>query len=221
MRIAPARKLVRGFSFMTEDEKDLLNLAAGDSRAIRIGESVLYPPVMVGGKAFQFDPWQNGFLYALQKSGGDMEKACSFVKKPVEWAQKFVSTRKFREFRAAKLNTLAVTNGALFEEWRELGIAGMRGYREWWEGQCELCHGENVYTTVEMEGFRQDDMTLKPTCKVCFQSVAAEIHHEAFSPSREQVQFWSEIGARVSPKIERVQHEFTNETMIFQTEDGV
>lgn len=205
---------------MNDEQKQLLALSAGDSRAIRIGDSVLYPPVMVGGKAFQFDPWQNGFLYALQKSQGDMEAACKFIGKPLEWAQKFVSTRKFREFRNAKLTNAAISNGALFEEWRETGIAGMRGYRQWWSGACALCHEENVFSEMEMEGFRQDDMSLKPSCKVCFQPVAAELHKEDFKPSREQVQFWAELGNRVSPKIERVQHEFSSESFIFKTEDA-
>lgn len=204
---------------MTDDQKQLLALAAGDARAIRIGDTVLYAPVMVGGKAFQFDPWQNGFLYHLQASHGDLEVACRAIGKSLDWAQKFMTTRKFREFRSAKLANAAVSNGALFEEWRETGIAGMRGYRQWWTGACALCHEENVYNEVELESFRQDDMTLHATCKVCFQPVLSEYHKEEFKPSREQVQFWSELGARVSPKIERISHEFSSETFQFQTED--
>lgn len=205
---------------MNDDTKRMLELSAGDARAIRIGESVLYPPVMVGAKAYQFDAWQNAFLYALQKNGGDMEAACGTVGKSLEWAERFVSTRKFREFRNAKLTHAAISNGALFEEWRETGIAGMRGYREWWEGGCGLCHEENTYSTTEIESFRRDDMKLEPQCKVCFQKIEVELKREDFKPSREQVQFWAELGARVSPKIERIQHEFSSETFTFKTEEA-
>lgn len=205
---------------MTDEQRQLLSMAAGDSRAIRIGTTVVYPPLMVGGRAFQFDAWQNGFLFALQKFNGDLEKACATVGKPLEWAEKFMSTRKFREFRNAKLNNNAVSTGALFEEWRDTGVAGMRGYWEWYEGSCQLCHEQNRFSIIEAESFRQDDMNFKAACKICFQPVAIEHKREDFKPTREQVQFWSEIGARVSPKIERVHHEFSKENFIFETEDA-
>lgn len=205
---------------MDDDKKALLNLAAGDSRAIRIGDSVLYPPMMVGAKAFQFDPWQNGFLYWLQELKGDMELACRKVGKSLEWGQRFISTRKFREFRNSKITNLAVNNGALLEEWREIGISGMRGYRDWYEGKCDLCHEDNQFSTTDIEVFRNDDMALLVSCKVCFQPITTEYKKEEFHPTREQVQFWSEIGNRVSPKIERVQHEFSNENFVFAEKES-
>lgn len=211
----------KGDFFVNEDQKELLKLAAGDSRAIRIGDSVLYPPVMVSGKAFQFDPWQNGFLYHLQASQGDMELACRKINKSIEWAQKFVSTRKFREFRNAKLQTLAIRAGDVVDWWWEMGLAGAKGFVEWWEGTCELCHEPNKFSTIEAESFRNEDMVLKAACKVCFQPLSLEYRKEEFKPSREQVQFWSELGNRVSPKIERVSHEFSSENFVFRTEDGV
>lgn len=202
----------------TEDEKALLALAAGDQRAIRIGDQVLYPPVMVGGKAFQFDPWQNGFLFALAKNQGDMVAACRFINKPLEWAQKFISTRKFREFRNAKLQAMSVRAGNILDWWWEMGLAGAKGYVEWYVGSCVLCHEENKFSMTEAESFRQDDMSLKANCKVCLQPIVIEHKQEDFKPSREQVQFWSELGNRVSPKIERVQHEFSSETFQFEAD---
>lgn len=204
-----------------DDKRELLKLAAGDSRAIRIGDSVLYPPVMVGQKAFHFDPWQNGFLFYLQKHSGDMELACNKIGKPMEWAQKFISTRKFREFRTARINASAISNGALFDEWRETGIAGMRGYRDWYESNCGLCNETNKYSVIEAESFRDENMTMKASCKVCLQPVSGmEYKKEEYAPTREQVQFWSEIGARVSPKIERISHEFSSENFVFQEGDA-
>lgn len=205
---------------MTDEQKALLALAAGDSRAIRIGNDVLYPPVMVGGKAFQFDAWQNGFLFALQRDKGDIEKACVFVGKPIEWAQKFMSTRKFREFRTAKMQAMSVRAGNILDWWWEMGLAGAKGFVEWYEGFCDLCREDNRFTTVEIESFRQDDMSIKASCKVCMQPVQIEHKKEEFKPTREQVQFWSELGNRVSPKIERVQHEFSSENFSFESEAG-
>lgn len=201
---------------MTEDEKSLLELAAGDTRAIRIGDQIIYPPVMVGGKAFQFDPWQNGFLFALAKFQGDMNAACRFINKPIEWAQKFITTRKFREFRNAKLQAMSVRAGNVLDWWWEMGLAGAKGYTEWYEATCAICHEENKFTMTEAETARQDDMSFKAVCKVCLQPVALEHKKEAFKPTREQVQFWAELGNRVSPKIERVQHEFSSETFTFE-----
>lgn len=205
---------------MTDDQKALLDLAVGDTRSIRIGDNVLYPPVMVGGRAFQFDAWQNGFLFRLQQYNGDMEKAAHSIGKTVEWAQKFISTRKFREFRNAKLQTMAIRAGNLVDWWWEMGLSGAKGFVEWYQGTCQLCHEENKFTDVEAETFRTDDMAFKAACRVCMQPITLEHHKEDFKPSREQVQFWSEIGQRVSPKIERVQHEFSTETFSFQTEDA-
>jgi len=204
---------------MSMDEKSLLDIAAGDSRAIRIGDTFTYPPVMVGGKSFQFDPWQNGFLFALTKFNGDMSAACRFIGKPVEWAQKFISTRKFREFRNAKLQAMAIRAGNVVDWWWEMGLNGAKGYVERYDGVCSLCHENNRYTVAEAETFRTDDFLFKATCKVCLQGVELVYQKEDFKPTREQVQFWSEIGNRVSPKIERVQHEFSNETFTFATEE--
>lgn len=206
---------------MTDEEKSLLKLAAGDTRAIRIGDTVMYPPVMVGGKSFQFDPYQNAFLFKLSEYNGDMAKACDFIGKPLEWAQKFVSTRKFREFRNAKLQAMAVRSGNILDWWWEMGLNGAKGFVEWYEGPCAICHEENRFTVSEAELFRTDDMKFKANCKVCLQPIEITHKEEEFHPTREQVQFWSEIGNRVSPKIERVQHEFSSENFQFVEGDAV
>jgi len=200
---------------------ELLKLAAGDRRAIRIGDSVMYPPTMVGQKAFHFDPYQNGFLFYLQESKGDIELACQKIGKPLEWGQKFISTRKFREFRNARLQAMATTSGNVVDWWWEMGLAGAKGYTEWYEALCQLCHETNKYSVVEFEAFKDENMAVKVLCRVCFQEVPGfEYKKEEFKPSREQVQFWSEIGNRVSPKIERVQHEFSTETFTFAEGDA-
>lgn len=186
-----------------------------NSRAIVVGNEVVFPPWQVGGKPFHFDAYQTRFLYALQKNGGDLEKACRFIQKPMDWANKFIASRKFREFRNAKLSALAVRNGDLVEWWWEYGMDGAKGFRECYEGACHLCHEKNLYRPTEAEITRDDDMKLNVKCKVCLQGIDVDLKREEFKPSREQVQFWSELGNRLSPKIERVQHSFSKEIFSF------
>lgn len=204
---------------MDDENKRLIDLAAGDSRAIRIGDQVLYPPVMVGGRAFQFDAYQNGFLYALQKFAGDMDKACNFIGKPLEWANKFVQTQKFRKFRNAKLANASVKSGDLVDFFWESTIDGAKGYKEWYTAECQICHESNHYGVGEAEAFRNDNMVFEAKCLVCFQPVTLEYHKEEYKPTREQIQCLQMIGDRVSPKIERISHEFSGETFSFQCEE--
>jgi hypothetical protein len=177
-------------------------------------------PFVIGEKTFYFSLQPRTFIVALQTYGGDIDKACRAAGTTLEWAKKFFSTRKFREFRNAKLRALAQRSGNLVEWWWEMGLSGARGYIEWYEGSCEICHEVNKFTTTEADSFKDDNMQIKATCKVCLQPIQAVEHKkEEFKPSREQVQFWSEIGNRVSPKIERISHEFSSENFVFQTED--
>lgn len=191
------------------------------NRALVIGNEVMFAPLQVGGKAYHFNALQTRFLYALQKHNGDIGSACNFVCQPIEWATKFLSSRKFREFRNSKLAALSVRNGDLLEWWWEYGMDGAKGFRECYEGFCLLCKQKNFYQPTEVEMTRDDNMDLHVACKVCLQPVEAEKKREEFKPSREQVQFWSELGNRLSPKIERVNHTFTSETFVFMPQQAV
>lgn len=202
-----------------EDRKIANELAEG-GKALVVGDSIVYAPLRIGDRHFHFDAFQVRFLYALQKFGGNLEKSAEFCGKSLEWAKKFVISRKFREFRNAKLASSAVRNGDLLDWWWKTGLDGARGFREWYQGSCSICMSANIFETSEIEMFRQDDMTLKPTCKVCLQDITVDYMQEKFAPSREQVQMWSELGNRVAPKIERVQHEFTAENFSFVSEES-
>lgn len=212
-----------GFAFFMDPENKKMVQALQDesAHALIIGNDVIYPPLQVGGKPYHFNAVQNRFLYALQMYKGNIPKACEFVQKDEEWGTKFIGSRKFREFRNAKIAMMAVRNGDLVDWWWEYGTAGATGYREWSEAYCGLCKEKNVYRQTEVEMARADDMTLHISCKVCLQPIDAvdvQLKKEEFKPTREQVQFWSEIGNRVSPKIERVHHEFSAEKFVFVTE---
>jgi len=184
-------------------------------KALIIGNEVVYPPWKVGEKAFFFNAEQTRFLWALQKYGGNIEQAAEFVAKPVEWATHFLASKKFREFKASKIKAASVRNGDLVESWWEFGIDGARGFKEFYVAVCHLCHGKSEYSVPEAELARQDDMSFCATCKYCLQPVEIEYQREEFKPTREMVQIWQELGNRLSPKIERVHHEFSKETFLF------
>lgn len=206
---------------MDQENKRMVHALQDDSaHALIIGDEVIYPPLQVGGKPFHFNALQNRFLYALQKFNGNISRACDFINQPEEWATKFIASRKFREFRNAKIASMAVRNGDFVDWWWEYGMDGARGFRECYEGTCHLCHENNLFKPSEAEMTRADDMSLHVVCKVCLQPLEVVYRKEEFKPSREMVQFWSEIGNRVSPKIERVQHEFSSEKFIFVSEQG-
>lgn len=200
---------------MLPEDKKIAHELYGEAPIV-IGEVVEYRPLQVGGQAFQFDVMQRRFIYALQKYDGDIEKACNFAQRPMEWAQKFLTSRKFREFRNAHL-ALTRNPNELVGWWWEYGLDGAKGYRECYEASCNLCHEINKYRVSEVEATRDDAMKEHVNCKVCLQPVEAALVREEFKPSREQVQFWAEIGNRVSPKVERMLHSFSDETFVFQT----
>lgn len=205
---------------MQKEDRELANEIMDGQKAIVVGDSVTYAPLSIGGRSFHFDSLQIRFLYALQKHKGNLGKACDFVGKSLEWANKFISSRKFKEFRNCKLASMSALNGDLISEWWQFGVDGMRGYKEWYEGNCSICNECNIFTMAEAEMFREDDMTFSAQCKVCMQPIGITHQKEPFKPTREQVQFWDGIGNRKVPKIERVQHEFSNEKMVFITEDA-
>lgn len=204
---------------LDQNDKQMANEIMGQ-KAIIIGNTVSYAPLSVGGKAYSFDAAQVRFLYALQKYQGNIETACNFVGRSMEWADKFITSRKFKEFRNAKLASMSAMNGDLVEWWWQFGMDGARGYKEWYEGICQICDECNVFTTAEASTFQDDSMKFNASCRICMQPISIEYKKEDFKPSREQVQFWSELGNRKVPKIERIQHEFSDTRMEFVTEDA-
>lgn len=187
-------------------------------RGLRVGSEVILAPLVVGDRSFHFNDDQTRFLYHLQKFGGDLEKSCSACMQTMEWANKFIKSRKFREFRNALLALKSARSGELVDWWWDFGKRGASGINAYYTSECGHCTQKNVYSTTELEMTRDDDMVLHPLCKVCMQPVEAELHEDQFKPTREQVQFWQELGNRLAPKVERVQHTFTDERFVFETD---
>lgn len=209
-------RLNAAYGFVTNDDKDLAKSLSPD--AIIIGDRVEYPPLVVGEKSFHFDAYQIRFIAALTEFRGDLEKSCNYVGKNLDWAQAFIVSRKFMAFKKKKLALAGAKNGNLADWWWSEVLDGARGYKEWYVGPCEVCTEQNIFSVTEAEMVRQDDMTFRATCKICSQSVPLTYEKVPFSPSREMVQCLQMIGDRKVPKIERVHHEFSNETIQFECE---
>lgn len=196
------------------EQEEIAKQLAIPAKALVVGNDVFFPPWKVSGQDFHFNYDQTRFMYFLQENHGDIDRACRLIGKPIDWATKFIASRKFREFRNAKIAEASVRNG-LGEWWWEYGVDGAKGYRECYEAHCSLCKGKSLYRVTEAEMTRDDEMGLHFKCKTCLQDVDAEYKREDVKPTREQVQFWSELGNRLAPKIERVQHSFTDENFVF------
>lgn len=199
----------------------IANKIDADLKPLKCGDEVLYPPLVVGGKAFHFDAPRIRFLYALQKSGGDLDVASEMAGVSIDFAKRFISSKKFKNFRREKLEVMAARSGDFIEEWWRIGVKGMRGKESWWEGRCVTCQEMNTYTLQEIETYRNDEMALEVKCKLCLQPVEASLREEPYEPTREMVQYWDSLGARLVPKVERVHHEFSNETFEFVPQEEI
>jgi len=182
-------------------------------------DCIEYPPLAVGSRYFRFNLSQVRFMAALSETR-DIERSAAVAGKSVDWARDFLRTVKFRRFQRARLAMEGVRNGDLAEEWWRMGLEGMRGKRVSYRGVCGICCQEREWTDLEISMMTDDSMTISASCEVCLQPMAVERVEQVFKPSREQVQFWDGIGARVEPKRERVMHEFIDETFHFVFDDG-
>lgn len=217
-KLACVRGKPRHHAQLSMEQKEIdKGLTAICGKGFRIGENVHYAPVHVNGRYFNFSPTQRQFLYLLSQNEGNLEKTCNAVGWSREQAEKFFSTRKWREYKERLLATAAVRNGELREFWWEFMHDGAKGYKERYDGVCEMCHQEYHLPPQVAEQYRDDDMNFKFTCGICKTDVKLNYHEEEFKPTREQVQCAVEIGNRVEPKTERVAHTFSDETFVFTT----
>lgn len=190
-----------------------------NSLALMVGGEVKTVGMAVSGRLFVFTPTQMQFLLNLQKMKNVLAAALS-VDKPEEWAQGFLKSRKFREYIACKMEEYSVKNGLTVEWWYQFGKWTADGAKESVRVKCGFCGYAGEMTCYEAETHRGDDMGLEIPCPACWKPAAHEVWREAFTPSREQVVAWQDLGARLIPKVERVHHMYTNEEIIFQSADG-
>lgn len=132
----------------------------------RMGE-LLTPSVYQNGKHYRFSYKQQRLMYYLGETG-DFRRSCVMANIAEPEAAKFLSSKKFMEFFAERVDEAAVRKGWTPDHFvNELNSV--------WTGQKEV--------------------------------------------TREQMDAIKEIGARVAPKIERIQHEFDAAEFEFNPKD--
>lgn len=163
------------------------------------------------GRIYPFSVLEDRFLTALSELH-DVGLASERVGKDLEWAGRFFRKPKVREWLTLKARQHASKSGTTTEWWYSYGRSVLAGKMDWWDGVCAECSCE-VRTYLE-------PMNAKTMgCYLCNSPVLMTRHEQAVKPTREQIVVWSELGARAVPKIERVQHEFTDDTFVFKPMD--
>jgi hypothetical protein len=203
---------------MDAESPKSLKQAVG-SNALVLGDRVFFQALFAGGKPYVFTRTQMEFLWALQQMKSVTAAALAVGQDEI-WAEKFLQSRKFRAFRNAKLLEISIKNGLTLEWWYEFGKNVAEGTKTTWEGACETCQDVFTFNAYDIESERTDDMDLQVHCPICHTFLKVMEKTEAFRPSREQVEAWKELGSRLSPKIERVHHEFSKETFEFSSQEG-
>lgn len=186
-----------------------------NSTALIIGGEVKTIGLAVAGKLFVFSPPQMQFLLNLQKLKNTTAAAMS-VDKSEEWAQAFLKSRKFRSYISHKMEEFSVKNGLTVEWWYQFGKNVADGFREYYSARCSYCQYAGTMNTYEVESYRGDEMELDVPCPACFKAVGLELIHDRFTPTREQVVAWQDLGSRLIPKVDRVHHSFENTEIIFE-----
>jgi hypothetical protein len=189
-----------------------------NATSLVIGGEVKTVGLAVAGKLFVFTPHQMQFLLNLQKLKS-VHAAAMSISKDEAWAQKFLSSRKFKNYIGNKLQEYSVKSGMTIEWWHQFGKQIADGYKETYKVNCPYCKYEGQMTEYEVEAYRNDDMDLELPCPACLTPATYELKREEFKPSREQVEAWKELGSRLIPKIERIHHQFENAEIVFESDN--
>lgn len=187
--------------------------------ALILGNDIFFPAIFSGNQPYVFKQKQIEFLYYLQQLK-QVHAAALAVGETEEWAQKFLGSRKFKSFRDKKLQEMSVRSGLTIEWWHQWGKWCAEGTKENYEAECKTCQRVYEFTEYEIETQRDDNMQMHVQCPVCFAPLEPAKKTEVFKPTREQVEAWKEIGSRLSPKIERVHHQFENSEIVFESTGG-
>lgn len=201
-----------------ENNKDLARSLTSDTfSSLVLGNKIFVGATLARGKSFVFTPDQASFLMALQKLR-NLSAASISVGKTDEWADKFLTSRKFVLFRNLKLEEAKVKAGINTDMLMQYAQWNLEGKKVWWDALCGTCGYKDEWAEYQVEAFRTDDYELKPLCPVCFEAVVLERREIPFAMSREQLDHWKELAARFWPKVERIQHNFSKEEIVFETE---
>ena len=205
-------------SSFVNDNQDLSRSLTSDTfSSLVLGNRIFVGATLARGKPFIFSPDQAAFLINLQKLK-NLSAAAISIGKTEEWADKFLTSKKFVLFRNLKLEEAKVKAGINTQMLLQYAQWNLEGKKVWWDALCSKCNYQDEWTEYQVESCRTDDYTLKPECPICFEMVDLEKKQEPFEMSREQIEMWKETASRFWPKVERIQHQFTGENIVFETE---
>lgn len=203
-----------------ENNKDLSRSLVSDTfSSLVLGNKIFVGATLARGKPFIFSPKQASFLITLQKLK-NLSAAAIAVGETEDWADKFLTSKKFVLFRNLKLEEAKVKAGINTDMLMAYAKWNLEGKKEWWDATCQTCSYVDEWVEYQVEACRTDDYELKPTCPFCFEPVTLEKKETPFLMTREQMDHWKELAARFWPKIERVHHDFTKEEVVFETESA-
>jgi hypothetical protein len=202
---------------MSGDNQDLArNLTADSFPSIALGNKIYVGAIMAGGKPFIFTPDQASFLIQLDKLR-NLSAAAISIGKTDDWADAFLSSRKFVQFRTRKLEDAKLKAGINTQMLLRYAQWNLAGKKEWWDATCAKCHYQEEWYEYEVESCRDDNFQLQPKCNLCFEPITLEKRELPFTMNREQMDHWKEVAARLWPKVERVHHEFIKADLVFET----
>lgn len=200
------------------DNKDLSRSLVSDTfSSLVLGNKIFVRAILARGKPFIFSPKQASFLITLQELK-NLSASAIAVGETEDWADRFLTSKKFVLFRNLKLEEAKVKAGINTDMLMQYAQWNLEGKKIWWDAFCAKCTYKDEWAEYQVEAFRTDDYELKPQCPVCFEAVVLERREMPFAMSREQLDHWKELAARFWPKVERVSHSFSKEEMVFETD---
>lgn len=185
--------------------------------AIIIGKEMIFAPVQSGNKSYWFSSTQVQFLLAHQRLK-NIDAAALEVGKDSDWAKRFLSSKKWRAFRDAKLELARAQNGITLDRLMQFNEWTLAGKRTWYDAECKVCKLTEEWSVTQAEMTRNDEMQFDAKCEGCFGPITLTAKEEKFTPTREQVVVWQEDLARIWPKAERVHHTFEKSEFEFVSE---
>jgi hypothetical protein len=166
------------------------------------------------GTPLPFRPQEKRFLTAFDKTH-NLEKACEEIGKPVAWGVAFFNRPKIHEWLTLIAAQAAAKNGMTVQWWFSMMLSVVLGKQTWWEGQCSTCK-------VKAKSYLEPDDdkgVLSSKCLACNAPVLMNLTEKPMKLDRQQMTALQELGSRISPKIERISHEFSDESYIFQPKE--
>lgn len=183
-------------------------LPTDKARVLSVGGRFYAP---TGNKVFSFTQLEEEFLAALS-ANPSVELALQTIGKDEEWGKRFFQNPKIREWISIKCAQHAAKSGTT-QEWFFAQLRAVwEGREEWWVAECEE-HNWKVQQYTQPEEFHNGKPSLN--CGICGNPIEAKHFERPIKPSREQMEALKEAGARVAPKIERIQHEFEDADFVF------